>query len=82
MMSSSVARRRPLAVALTAAAVLCTSLAIQPIAYADETAPPVLWAGEIRTQNGMPADGADVVAYTRPPAASIRQGSGSNPASP
>jgi hypothetical protein len=74
MMSSSVVRRRSLAVALTAAAVLCASLAVQPIAHADETAPPVLWSGEIRTQNGTAADGADVVAYARPPAASIQTG--------
>jgi hypothetical protein len=74
MMSSSVVRRRPLAVALTAVAVWCASLSVQPIAVADETAPPVLWAGEIRTEDGTAADGADVVAYARPPAASIKPG--------
>ena len=74
MMSSSVVRRRPLRIALTAVAVLCASLAIQPIASADETAPPVLWEGEIRTPDGKAADGADVIAYARPPAASIKPG--------
>lgn len=74
MMSSSVVRRRSLAVALTAAAVLCASLAIQPIASASESAPPVLWAGEIRNQDGTAADGAEVVAYARPPAVSIKAG--------
>ena len=74
MMSNSVVRRRPLTIALAAVAVLCASLAIQPIAHADETAPPVLWAGEIRTQDGKAADGADVVAYARPPATTIQPG--------
>ena len=74
MMSSSVVRSRPLPIALAVVAVLCASMALQPIAHADETAPPVLWAGEIRTQDGKSADGADVVAYARPPAASIKTG--------
>ena len=74
MMSSSMVSRRPLAVALAFVAVLCASLAIQPIARAAETTPPVLWDGEIRTPDGQPADKADVVAYGRPPAASIKPG--------
>jgi hypothetical protein len=74
MMSSSVVRRRPLTVALAASAALCASLGIQPIAHADETPPPVLWEGEIRNQDGSPAEAADVVAYARPPASSIQPG--------
>ncbi|HEV3364922.1 MAG TPA: hypothetical protein VG795_12435, partial [Acidimicrobiia bacterium] len=70
----SVILRRPLGVLLATVAVLCASLAIQPIAHADETAPPVLWEGEIRTPDGRAAGGADVVAYARPPAASIKAG--------
>ena len=74
MMSSSVVRHRPLTVALAFLAVLCASLSVQPIASADETAPPVLWAGEVRTQDGAVVDGAEVVAYARPPAALIKPG--------
>jgi hypothetical protein len=74
IMSSSVVRHRTLTVALAFVAVFCASLSVQPIATADETAPPVLWSGEIRTQDGSAADGADVVAYARPPAASIKHG--------
>jgi hypothetical protein len=74
MMSSSVVRSRPLRVALSAVAVLCASTAIQPTAHADETTPPVLWEGEIRSPDGNAADGADVVAYARPPAASMKPG--------
>ena len=66
--------RRPLGLALAAVAVLCASLAIQPIARADENPPPVLWEGEIRTPDGTPASAVDVVAYARPPAASIQPG--------
>jgi hypothetical protein len=73
-MNCSPVLRRPLGVVVSAVAVFCASLAIQPIARADETAPPVLWEGEIRTPDGMAADGADVVAYARPPAVSIQPG--------
>lgn len=74
IMSSSVVRSRPLRIALAAVAVLCASMAIQPIANAGETAPPVLWEGEIRSPGGTAADGADVIAYARPPAASMKPG--------
>jgi hypothetical protein len=73
-MNSPMISRRSLAVVLAAIVVFCASLATQPIARADEAAPPVLWEGEIRTPAGMAADGADVVAYARPPAVSIEPG--------
>jgi hypothetical protein len=74
MKSSPGIRRQPFAVSLAVLVVLCASLAVQPVAHANETAPPILWEGEIRTPAGIPADGADVVAYVRPPAASIERG--------
>ena len=74
MNCSPVILRRPVVVSMAVIVVLCASLAIQPIARADETPPPVLWEGEIRTPEGQPAGAADVVAYARPPAASIEPG--------
>src|SRR5688572_19332673 len=73
-MKPSVIVGRPFVAALAFVAVFSAPLAIQPIARADETAPPVLWEGVIHTPEGTPADGADVVAYARPPAASIKPG--------
>ena len=72
MSRSPVIRRRRFAAALAAVTVFGASLSIQAIAHADETAPPVLWEGVIHTPDGKAADGADVVAYARPPAASIK----------
>jgi hypothetical protein len=44
-----------------------------PVAQAADAAP-ALWEGEIRTADGQPAHGAEVVAYARPPATQLQPG--------